>query len=76
MKAAKLPVSVLVVIYTPAREVLLIRRADHAEFWQSVTGSMDPQDASLRDTAAREVQEETGLSVQPADLQDWGMANV
>ena len=76
MKAAKLPVSVLVVIYTPAREVLLIRRADHAEFWQSVTGSVDSQDASLRDTAAREVQEETGLSVQPAELQDWGIANV
>ena len=76
MKAAKLPVSVLVVIYTPAREVLLIRRADHAEFWQSVTGSVDSEDASLRDTAAREVKEETDLSFQPADLQDWGMANV
>ena len=76
MKPPKLPVSVLVVIYTPASEVLLIRRADHAEFWQSVTGSMDPQDASLRDTAAREVQEETGLSVQPAKLEDWGIANV
>ena len=76
MKAAKLPVSVLVVIYTPVREVLLIRRADHAEFWQSVTGSVDSQDASLRETAAREVQEETGLSVQPADLQDWGISNV
>jgi dATP pyrophosphohydrolase len=70
MTAPKRPVSVLVVIYTPAREVLLIRRADHAEFWQSVTGSVDPQDASLAHTAAREVQEETGLSAQPADLQD------
>ena len=76
MTPPKLPVSVLVVIYTPARQVLLIRRADHAEFWQSVTGSMDLQDASLAHTAAREVQEETGLSVQPADLQDWGIANV
>jgi dATP pyrophosphohydrolase len=76
MKAAKLPVSVLVVIYTPAREVLLIRRADHEEFWQSVTGSMEACDTDLRQTAAREAQEETGLSVQPADLQDWGIANV
>ena len=76
MKAAKLPVSVLVVIYTPAREVLLIRRADHAEFWQSVTGSMEAFDTNLRQTAARELQEETGLSVQPEDLQDWGIANV
>ena len=76
MTPAKLPVSVLVVIYTPARQVLLIRRADHAEFWQSVTGSVDPQDPSLAHTAAREVREETGLSAQPADLQDWGIANV
>ena len=76
MKAAKLPVSVLVVIYTPAREVLLIRRADHAEFWQSVTGSMEPFDTDLRQTAARELQEETGIAAQADDLCDWGIANV
>ena len=76
MKPPKLPVSVLVVIYTPAREVLLIRRADHAEFWQSVTGSVDPPDASLAHTAAREVQEETGLRVESVDVQDWNIANV
>jgi dATP pyrophosphohydrolase len=56
--------------------VLLIRRADHAEFWQSVTGSVDAADADLRHTAAREVQEETGLAVQPAELVDWGISNV
>jgi len=76
MKTFKLPVSVLVVIHTPALDVLLIRRADHAEFWQSVTGSVDAEDADLRHTAAREVREETGLAVQPADLLDWGMTNV
>jgi dATP pyrophosphohydrolase len=76
MKPFKLPVSVLVVIHTPALEVLLIRRADHAEFWQSVTGSVDAEDADLRHTAAREVKEETGLAAQPADLVDWGMTNV
>jgi dATP pyrophosphohydrolase len=76
MKSFKLPVSVLVVIHTPGLEVLLIRRADHAEFWQSVTGSVDPEDVDLRRTAAREVQEETGLAVLPADLVDWGMTNV
>jgi dATP pyrophosphohydrolase len=76
MTAFKLPLSVLVVIHTPALEVLLIRRADHAEFWQSVTGSVDATDADLRHTAAREVQEETGLAVQPADLVDWGISNV
>jgi dATP pyrophosphohydrolase len=72
----KLPVSVLVVIHTPALKALLIRRADHAEFWQSVTGSVDAEDADLLHTAAREVQEETGLAVQPTELVDWGMTNV
>jgi dATP pyrophosphohydrolase len=76
MTTFKLPLSVLVVIHTPALEVLLIRRADHAEFWQSVTGSVDIEDADLRYTAAREVQEETGLAVQPTDLVDWGISNV
>jgi len=76
MTTFKLPLSVLVVIHTPALEVLLIRRADHAEFWQSVTGSVDIEDADLRHTAAREVQEETGLAVQPTDLVDWGISNV
>ena len=76
MTAFKLPLSVLVVIHTPALEVLLIRRADHTEFWQSVTGSVDATDADLRHTAAREVQEETGLAAQPADLVDWGISNV
>jgi dATP pyrophosphohydrolase len=76
MTAFKLPLSVLVIIHTPALDVLLIRRADHAEFWQSVTGSVDATDANLLHTAAREVQEEPGLLVQPADLLDWGLANV
>ena len=76
MQTFKLPLSVLVVIYTPVLEVLLIRRSDHAEFWQSVTGSVDAADADLRHTAAREVQEETGLVVLPADPVDWGISNV
>lgn len=76
MRPFKLPISVLVVIYTPARDVLLIRRADHAEFWQSVTGSMEPSDTSLAHTAAREVAEETGIVAAPHALQDWGLSNV
>jgi len=39
--AYKQPVSVLVVIYTSALEVLLLDRADHPGYWQSVTGSRD-----------------------------------
>jgi dATP pyrophosphohydrolase len=39
IKPYKRPVSVLVVIHTPALDVLLIERADKPGFWQSVTGS-------------------------------------
>ena len=57
----KIPESVLVVIYTPALDVLLIERADHPGFWQSVTGSRNAADEPLRATCVREVAEETGL---------------
>ena len=58
----KIPVSTLVVIHTPALEVLLLERADHPGFWQSVTGSQEAGE-TLRETAIREVAEETGLNV-------------
>ena len=68
-KPYKIPESVLVVIFTDALDVLLIRRADGedlgGEYWQSVTGSKDRPDEDLLDTAMREVLEETGLRVTP-----------
>lgn len=70
----KIPVSVLVVIHTPALEVLLIERADKPGFWQSVTGSVDDLDEPLADTARREVQEETGITV--GELREWGLSNI
>ncbi len=77
----KIPESVLVVIHTPALEVLLINRADAPEFWQSVTGSKDHLTEALAETAAREVLEETGIDCRPgtplhAGLRDWQLANV
>ena len=72
----KIPESVLVVIYTPQLEVLLIKRADHPGFWQSVTGSRDAVDEPLLQTALREVGEETGIVATPAQMRDWGLANV
>jgi 8-oxo-dGTP pyrophosphatase MutT (NUDIX family) len=57
----KKPVSVLVVIHTPALDILLLERAQHPGFWQSVTGSQE-ENESLLETACREVQEETGVS--------------
>jgi len=70
----KIPRSVLVVIHTPALEVLLIERADHPGFWQSVTGSIDHEQELLPVTARREVQEETGIV--DGELVDWGQDNV
>ncbi len=76
----KIPESVLVVIYTPALDVLLIRRTDADEFWQSVTGSKDEVDEPLARTAAREVGEETGIdcgegSPLASRLVDWQVRN-
>ena len=71
----KLPISVLVVIYTLDFEVLLLERADHPGFWQSVTGSQD-DDESLRETAVREVFEETGLDANSVNLVDWQAQNI
>ncbi len=77
----KIPESVLVVIHTPALEVLLIERADKPGYWQSVTGSKDRPDEPLIQTCVREVAEETGIeiggpSVPLAALRDWQLANV
>lgn len=70
----KTPISVLVVIHTPALDVLLLERADKPGFWQSVTGSQDPGE-TLRDTAVREVAEETGIDAEMYALTDWDKEN-
>ncbi|HET9651333.1 MAG TPA: dihydroneopterin triphosphate diphosphatase [Usitatibacter sp.] len=71
----KIPVSTLVVIHTTALEVLLLERADHPGYWQSVTGSQH-QGESLRDTAIREVAEETGIDATRYPLTGWNLQNV
>jgi dATP pyrophosphohydrolase len=80
-KSFKIPESVLVVIHTPALEVLLIKRADAEDFWQSVTGAKDRVDEEFWDTAVREVAEETGIlcatgTPLAAGLRDWQLENV
>jgi dATP pyrophosphohydrolase len=71
----KIPVSTLVVIHTPGLKVLLLERADHPGFWQSVTGSQDEGEA-LADTAVREVEEETGIDARRYRLEAWNLVNV
>ncbi len=71
----KIPESVLVVIHTPALDVLLLERADFAGFWQSVTGSRARADEPFDETCAREVREETGLSQPAAEFEDWDYTN-
>lgn len=71
----KLPESVLVVIHTADLRVLLLERADHPGFWQSVTGSKDRPDEPLAETCRREVLEETGIDVAEHALVDWGLVN-
>lgn len=61
MRPLKRPESVLVVVYTRAGEVLVLRRRRPPDFWQSVTGSLDWEETDPLDTARRELAEETGL---------------
>ena len=81
----KIPASVLVIIHTPALEVLMLKRVvSQAKgvvapvFWQCVTGSKDFLDESWEAAAAREVQEETGLDCYAPGhtLLDWQLENV
>ncbi len=80
-RAPKIPQSVLVVIHTAQRQVLLIERADKPGYWQSVTGSKDEPDEPFDATCVREVEEETGIAigsdaVPRTALRDWGLRNV
>jgi dihydroneopterin triphosphate diphosphatase len=71
----KLPESVLVVIHTPALDVLLLERAKRPGFWQSVTGSLEFPDEPLEHAALREVQEETGMDAASGRLRRWNVTN-
>jgi dihydroneopterin triphosphate diphosphatase len=69
----KIPESVLVVVHTASLDVLLMERAAHPGFWQSVTGAREPDDPDLAATAWRELREETGLTI--GTLTDWRLTN-
>ena len=71
----KIPISVLVVVHTAELDVLLLERAGRPGFWQSVTGSIESADEPLEHAAAREVLEETGISVDAGRLVRWNVVN-
>lgn len=75
MRQPKIPESVLVVVHTPDLQVLLLERADHPGFWQSVTGSRNALEEPLEETCRREVLEETGIDADRYGLTDWRMTN-
>ncbi len=55
-------------MHTGDLDVLLLERADHPGYWQSVTGSLEAGE-SPGNAAMRELGEETGL--QQGELLDW-----
>jgi dihydroneopterin triphosphate diphosphatase len=69
----KLPLSVLVLVHTAEREVLLLERALRPGYWQSVTGSVDDMNEPLERAAAREVREETGIDAHAGRLERWNV---
>ena len=58
----KRPESVLVLVYTADRQVLVLRRLKPAHFWQSVAGSLEWGESPFA-AAKRELSEETGFDV-------------
>lgn len=78
MVTYKKPISTLIVIYTEALQTLLLKRTDLPDAWQSVTGSQE-EGENLRETAIREVREETGIDINDPtlglQLVDWQITN-
>ena len=65
----KIPISVLVVIFSQELEFLLLERKGYQGFWQSVTGSIE-KDESLLACSVREVKEELGINLSIKDIID------
>jgi len=58
----KRPESVLVVIRDEHNRVLIMQREDDANFWQSVTGTIEEGEIPLN-AAYRELEDETGIEL-------------
>lgn len=60
------PESVLVLVYTLDKEVLLLQRSDNPAYWQSVTGALEIDELPVQ-AGMRELREETGLVLELID---------
>ena len=57
----KIPESILILIYSKNKNVLLLKKSGNNELWQSVTGSLMKNEKPY-DAAVRELYEETGIT--------------
>jgi dATP pyrophosphohydrolase len=64
----RIPQSALTVVYNRAGQVLVMKRNDDPEFWQSVTGTLEQGEKPI-DTARREVLEETSIDITQSAYQ-------
>jgi dATP pyrophosphohydrolase len=64
----RIPQSALTVIYNQSGQVLVMQRNDDAQFWQSVTGTLEQGEEPI-ETAKREVFEETGIDINQFSYQ-------
>ena len=60
-KLKKIPISTQIIVFTNQKQILLLQRKDNPNYWQSVTGSLEINEAP-RDCAIRELYEETNLN--------------
>lgn len=61
MTMKKIPKSILLLVYTKEKDVLLLKKKGHDDMWQSITGSLLQNEKPI-DAAVRELHEETGIS--------------
>ena len=61
MTMKKIPKSILLLVYTKEKDVLLLKKKGHDDMWQSITGSLLQNEKPI-DAAIRELHEETGIS--------------
>jgi dATP pyrophosphohydrolase len=56
----KIPISVLIIVYTKNKNILLLNKKGKDSMWQSITGGLQINEKPL-DAAKRELFEETGI---------------